>query len=90
MGQIYFDKVLQCYTAPLPNTFEDFWTMVWEQNTSVIVMLSKIIEKGQVKCDQYWPTISGTLIFSNLIITHLETTELANYTIRSFELRKER
>nr|CAH8863550.1 unnamed protein product [Trichobilharzia regenti] len=75
--------------APLPNTFEDFWTMVWEQNTSVIVMLSKIIEKGQVKCDQYWPTISGTLIFSNLIITHLETTELANYTIRSFELRKE-
>ncbi|CAH8863677.1 unnamed protein product [Trichobilharzia szidati] len=75
--------------APLPNTFEDFWTMIWEQNTSVIVMLSKIIEKGQVKCDQYWPTVSGTLIFSNLIITHIETTELANYTIRSFELRKE-
>ncbi|CAH8605552.1 unnamed protein product [Schistosoma guineensis] len=76
--------------APLPNTFDSFWTMIWEQNTSVIVMLSKLIEIEQVKCDQYWPN-TGTLIFSDkLIVTHLETNELANYVIRCFELRKDK
>ncbi|VDO81282.1 unnamed protein product [Schistosoma margrebowiei] len=75
--------------APLPNTFDSFWTMIWEQNTSVIVMLSKLIEMEQVKCDQYWPN-NGTLIFSDkLIVTHLETNELANYVIRCFELKKD-
>ncbi|CAH8619198.1 unnamed protein product [Heterobilharzia americana] len=74
--------------APLTNTFDDFWSMIWEQNTSVIVMLSKIIEEGQIQCDQYWPT-SGKLIFSDIIITHLETIELANYTMRNFEIRRQ-
>ncbi|CAH8629486.1 unnamed protein product [Schistosoma rodhaini] len=76
--------------APLPNTFDHFWTMIWEQNTNVIVMLSKLIELGQMKCDQYWPN-NGTLHFSDkLIVTHLETNELANYVIRCFELRKDK
>ncbi|CAH8542393.1 unnamed protein product [Schistosoma turkestanicum] len=75
--------------APLPNTFDHFWTMIWEQNTSVIVMLTKLIENGQIKSDQYWPN-SGVLIFADkLIVTHLETNELANYIIRCFELKKD-
>lgn len=34
--------------APLENTVVDFWRMVSEQNVHVIVMLTKIEEKGQV------------------------------------------
>ncbi|KAH8873072.1 Receptor-type tyrosine-protein phosphatase S [Schistosoma japonicum] len=62
--------------------------MIWEQNTSVIVMLTKIIENGEVKCDQYWPN-HGVLTFSDITVTHLETNELANYVMRSFEIRKD-
>lgn len=34
--------------APVPNTFEDFWRMIWEQKSSVIVMLTREEEAGKV------------------------------------------
>jgi len=41
--------------APLPQTFSDFWLMVYEQNTKVIMMLTKLQEKDRTKADVYWP-----------------------------------
>jgi len=41
--------------APLTNTFADFWLMVYEQNTRVIMMLTKLQEKDKAKADVYWP-----------------------------------
>lgn len=40
--------------APVDITLEDFWTMVWEQKTQMIVMLTREIEKGVCKCSEYW------------------------------------
>ena len=33
----------------------DFWRMVWQENSSIIVMTTKEMERGKVKCAQYWP-----------------------------------
>ncbi|EIW65306.1 uncharacterized protein TRAVEDRAFT_55884 [Trametes versicolor FP-101664 SS1] len=48
--------------GPLPATFADFWTLCWEQNVHVIVMLTREIEGSSVKCGKYWEEGSyGTL-----------------------------
>ena len=40
--------------GPKSETIEDFWTMVWECNSNVIVMLCKEFEGGRRKCETYW------------------------------------
>ncbi|KAB8338984.1 hypothetical protein FH972_021923 [Carpinus fangiana] len=40
--------------APVPGTFNDFWSMVWQSDTRVIVMLTGEKEGGQIKAHNYW------------------------------------
>lgn len=40
--------------GPLPATFEDFWSVIWDQDVRVIVMLTAESEGGQLKCHSYW------------------------------------
>ncbi|KAI6338167.1 hypothetical protein MCOR30_003093 [Pyricularia oryzae] len=40
--------------GPLPATFEDFWSMIWDQDVRVIVMLTAEHEGGHLKCHPYW------------------------------------
>ncbi|KAI0997968.1 hypothetical protein K3495_g10222 [Podosphaera aphanis] len=40
--------------GPLPATFEDFWSIIWDQDVRVIVMLTAEVENGQLKCHSYW------------------------------------
>lgn len=41
--------------GPLPKTFSDFWRMVWDQQSLVVVMTTRAVERGRPKCGQYWP-----------------------------------
>uniref|UniRef100_A0A8C5NZV6 Receptor-type tyrosine-protein phosphatase delta n=1 Tax=Jaculus jaculus TaxID=51337 RepID=A0A8C5NZV6_JACJA len=71
----------------LPETFGDFWRMIWEQRSATIVMMTKLEERSRVKCDQYWPS-RGTETHGLVQVTLLDTVELATYCVRTFTLYK--
>ncbi|OAQ26731.1 hypothetical protein K457DRAFT_157403 [Linnemannia elongata AG-77] len=48
--------------GPLPSTFQDFWKTAWEQNSRVVVMLTREQEMGRIKCHQYWPSSQHPLM----------------------------
>ncbi|XP_064411077.1 receptor-type tyrosine-protein phosphatase delta isoform X12 [Latimeria chalumnae] len=82
--------------GPLPETFGDFWRMMWEQRSATIVMMTKLEERSRipvycffskVKCDQYWPG-RGTETYGLIQVTLLDTVDLATYCVRTFALYK--
>ncbi|XP_047672376.1 receptor-type tyrosine-protein phosphatase delta-like isoform X7 [Tachysurus fulvidraco] len=71
----------------LPETFGEFWRMIWEQRSANIVMMTKLEERSRVKCDQYWPN-RGSETYGLIQVTLLDTVELATYCVRTFALYK--
>lgn len=73
--------------GPLPETFADFWRMVWEENSATIVMLTRLEERMRIKCDLYWPT-RGSHTYGHIVVSLKDTQELAHYTVRTFTLQR--
>ncbi|XP_021541564.1 tyrosine-protein phosphatase non-receptor type 1 isoform X1 [Neomonachus schauinslandi] len=75
--------------GPLPNTCGHFWEMVWEQKSRGVVMLNRVMEKGSLKCAQYWPQKEEKeMIFedTNLKLTLISEDIKSYYTVRQLEL----
>ncbi|XP_059682102.1 receptor-type tyrosine-protein phosphatase eta [Gavia stellata] len=73
--------------GPLPNTIDDFWHMIWEKNIYSIVMLTKCVEQGRTKCEQYWPD-KQSKSYGDIIVTMVSEIVLPEWTIRDFTVEK--
>lgn len=74
--------------GPLSTTVEDFWQMVLEQESTLIVMLTTIIERGRAKCHKYWPGLGEVLTMQNVIIKCIseEADDSGSFVFRDFVL----
>jgi len=52
----YHEKQFIACQAPIPNTFDSFWKMIWQQNVNLIVMLTPLEENGTLKSHLYFPS----------------------------------
>ncbi|MEJ1276665.1 protein tyrosine phosphatase non-receptor type 20 [Cricetulus griseus] len=67
--------------GPLPETIEDFWQMVMENNCNVIAMITREIEGGVIKCHSYWPiSLKEPLELKHIRIL-LENFQITRYFI---------
>ncbi|XP_069827673.1 receptor-type tyrosine-protein phosphatase U isoform X5 [Dendropsophus ebraccatus] len=72
--------------GPKQDMIYDFWRMVWQEHCSSIVMITKLVEVGRVKCSKYWPDTTET--YGDIRITLLNTETLAEYTVRTLALER--
>uniref|UniRef100_A0A673LWF1 protein-tyrosine-phosphatase n=1 Tax=Sinocyclocheilus rhinocerous TaxID=307959 RepID=A0A673LWF1_9TELE len=70
--------------GPKDETVCDFWQMVWEQKSSIVVMVTRCEEGNKViKCAQYWPSLDReTEIFDDFVVKIRSEQHCPDYTIR--------
>ncbi|XP_075386360.1 tyrosine-protein phosphatase non-receptor type 4 isoform X4 [Tenrec ecaudatus] len=87
--EIPSSSIINQYIAcqgPLPHTCSDFWQMTWEQGSSMVVMLTTQVERGRIKCHQYWPEPTGSSSYGCYQVTcHSEEGNTA-YVFRKMTL----
>ncbi|XP_076674909.1 protein tyrosine phosphatase Meg isoform X7 [Andrena cerasifolii] len=73
--------------GPLSSTVADFWQMVLEAGSTLVVMLTTLVERGRAKCHQYWPALNETLTLRNLTLTSTAENVEDTFIFREFILR---
>ncbi|XP_062583571.1 receptor-type tyrosine-protein phosphatase delta-like [Saccostrea cucullata] len=74
--------------GPIPGTIDDFWRMIWEQNVSIIVMLTLCKEEGRVKCEMYWPeNVKEPKQYGDLVVETVSCSTVNFYDFRIFKIK---
>ncbi|XP_046857047.1 uncharacterized protein LOC124450436 isoform X2 [Xenia sp. Carnegie-2017] len=72
--------------GPMADTVNEFWRMIWEQDCTSIICLTKIVEMGKVKCFQYWTDEETS--FGEIVVKTRKTEMFADYVIRYLDVKK--
>ncbi|KAM4615582.1 receptor-type tyrosine-protein phosphatase R [Polymixia lowei] len=83
-GYLGDEKAYIATQGPMVNTVNDFWHMAWQEDTPVIVMITKLKEKNE-KCVLYWPEKRG--IYGKVEVLVNSVRECEHYTTRSLTLK---
>lgn len=77
--------------GPLPNTITDFWRMIYDECSPVIVMTALTVETARKKCEVYWPETKGhPIVYDQFQLELIEERNVKNiYKVRKIELRTE-
>uniref|UniRef100_A0A8B9F0B2 Receptor-type tyrosine-protein phosphatase F n=1 Tax=Amazona collaria TaxID=241587 RepID=A0A8B9F0B2_9PSIT len=71
--------------GPLAETTEDFWRMLWEHNSTIVVILTKLREMGREKCHQYWPA-ERSARYQYFVVDPMAEYNMPQYILREFKV----
>ncbi|XP_037129325.1 tyrosine-protein phosphatase non-receptor type 11b isoform X2 [Syngnathus acus] len=86
--QVEEEKFFIATQGCLQNTVCDFWKMVHQENTHVIVMTTKERERGRNKCVPYWPILHATMKFGQVLVRNVDEREAQDYILRKLEVTR--
>ncbi|KAF4009639.1 hypothetical protein G4228_001265 [Cervus hanglu yarkandensis] len=78
------EKVYIATQGPIVSTVGDFWRMVWQEHTPIIVMITNIEEMNE-KCTEYWP--EEQVVYDGVEITVRKVIHTEDYRLRLIALR---
>nr|XP_033477392.1 receptor-type tyrosine-protein phosphatase F-like [Epinephelus lanceolatus] len=78
-------KAYMATQGPLAETTEDFWRMLWEHNSTIVVMLTNLHEMGQEKCHQYWPA-ERSARYQYFVVDPMAEYNMPQYILREFKV----
>uniref|UniRef100_A0AAR2LVV4 protein-tyrosine-phosphatase n=1 Tax=Pygocentrus nattereri TaxID=42514 RepID=A0AAR2LVV4_PYGNA len=84
-GYLGDEKAYIATQGPMINTVNDFWQMAWQEDSPIIVMITKLKEKNE-KCVLYWPEKRG--IYGKVEVLVNSVRECDHYTVRTLTLKQ--
>uniref|UniRef100_A0A669F0D0 protein-tyrosine-phosphatase n=1 Tax=Oreochromis niloticus TaxID=8128 RepID=A0A669F0D0_ORENI len=81
-------KVFIATQGCLQNTVVDFWKMVYQENSHVIVMTTKEMERGRNKCFRYWPDLHATKEFGKVLVRNVDERPAQDHILRKLEVTR--
>lgn len=88
--EIYTTGQINKYIAaqgPMQHTCKDFWQMVWEQSSTLLVMLTGVVEGGKVRCCRYWPDPHASQEWGKYEVHNVSEQADRIYITRNLKLR---
>uniref|UniRef100_A0A2I3HJ81 Protein tyrosine phosphatase non-receptor type 11 n=1 Tax=Nomascus leucogenys TaxID=61853 RepID=A0A2I3HJ81_NOMLE len=70
----------------LQTTVNDFWRMVFQENSGVIVMTMKEVERGKSKCVKHWPDEYALKEYGVMLVRNVRESTAHDYTLRKLKL----
>uniref|UniRef100_A0A3Q2FG41 Receptor-type tyrosine-protein phosphatase F n=1 Tax=Cyprinodon variegatus TaxID=28743 RepID=A0A3Q2FG41_CYPVA len=71
--------------GPLATTTDDLWRMLWEHNSTIVIMLTKLREMGREKCHQYWPA-QRSARYQYFVVDPVAEYNMPQYILREFKV----
>ena len=85
----YLDRSWIVTQGPMDHTIQDFWQLIWQEDTRLIVMLTKTFEVVRLMCSQYWPLhVKSKETYGAFEVELCKEEKYAHYKVRHLRLKK--
>ncbi|NP_001085766.1 protein tyrosine phosphatase, non-receptor type 11, b L homeolog [Xenopus laevis] len=91
LDEVHGSQYCKVYIATqgcLQNSVCDFWAMVYQENTHVIVMTTKEVERSRKKCFRYWPDENCSKDYGCIRVESLKMRQKKNYILRELHISR--